>query len=160
MSSRIGKTGWLLTYVVAGTIDVIQWLIDLTGIGIAFNEVADPFIGILFIIYFQLRGVSMITRIGRLASLLGATALEEISLSVPPAWILDVWYIHRSVRQEEAEEKAQKQQILLNGQRDEPLNFNGIRQPRKEGDDETPNIIQFPEDDAQSSDTDDMRKVA
>ncbi len=131
--SRIGKAEWILLYIAAGAVDAIQWLIDLTGIGIGFNEVADPFIGAFLGIYFQMRGVSMITRMSRLASLLGATALEEFSVSIAPAWIADVWYIHKSVRQEDAELAAEEQaQAQFKNHRIRPLNEDGVRAPQLE----------------------------
>ncbi|MDE2040893.1 MAG: hypothetical protein KGI59_00700, partial [Patescibacteria group bacterium] len=97
--SKISTGEWVAVYCIAGIIDIVQWfLIPLVGA----DTIADPFIGILFALYFQLRGVSMTRRISRLVSLVGTTALEEFSFSIAPAWIVDVWYIHRSVRQEDA----------------------------------------------------------
>ena len=166
MSSRIGKTGWIMTYALAGGIDLLQWLLDLTGIGAGVNEVADPFIGIFFIAYFQLRGVSMLSRAGRLASLLGATALEEFSFSIAPAWIADVWYIHQSVRQEDSQEEAAAQnQARMTIQNSRPLNVEGMRAPQAEGgeyaeEDSASNIIPFPQKRNQPYNIDGIRKAA
>lgn len=137
MNSRIGKGEWLLVYIAAGFLDIAQILIDLTGIGIGFNAVADPFIGLIFAGYFQWRGVSMLYHPTRLLSLLGVTALEEVTGSMAPAWILDVWYIHRTVRIEQAaaepppEPKRPKNTPIPAYQEDD--NGNIVRIPTKRG---------------------------
>jgi hypothetical protein len=139
MSSRIGKTGWLSLYVIAGVIDIVQFLIDFTGIGIGVNEIADPFIGAAAAGYFQWRGVSMISHVSRLVSLLGVTALEELTAGVAPAWIVDVWYIHRSVKQEEATEKAaREQEEFMVASMQQPLNEDGMRAPGIQNNSTTP----------------------
>jgi len=98
---------WKILYVAAGMIDIAQWVVDLiVGPGEVGNEVADPFIGLGFGLFFQLEGVSMVKRISRLLSLVGGYAAEALSASVAPAWIVDVWYIHRTVKEEWAAEQA------------------------------------------------------
>lgn len=123
MASRIGKGGWGFLYAAAGAIDISQFLLDFTGIGELVNEFADPAIGILFALYFQIRGVSMISRPSRLASLIGAAVIEEVTFGAAPAWILDVWYIHRTVRQEEASMRAvQERESALIDISNQPFN--------------------------------------
>lgn len=131
--SRIKKGEWTFVFAIAGAIDIIQWVLDLTGVGAGLNELADPFIGLAAASYFQIRGVSMISRPSRLASLVGAVLLEEVSVSIAPAWIFDVWYIHRSVKQEMAEiETAQAQAEATAPGGRQPLNENEVRLPRPE----------------------------
>lgn len=116
----MGTTGWIMTAVVAIIIDVIQFLIGFFGawlsvfvIGafmVAANEAADPFIGFLAAGYFQLRGISMIKHWDRLLSLLCVSGVDELSGGVASFWIIDVWYIWKSAKKEEAELQAQKEQ--------------------------------------------------
>jgi hypothetical protein len=123
-----GSFEWKILYGVAGAIDVTQWLIDLIpGWGEASNEVLDPIIGVGFGIYFQVRGISMIQDMRRMASLMGTYFAEAISASVAPAWIIDVWYIHKTAKQAaliQAEIETEE-----NSQEDGPLNRNGLRRP-------------------------------
>jgi hypothetical protein len=141
-----GSFEWKVLYATAGTIDIIQWIIDFTGVGEAVNEFADPVIGICLALYFQLRGVSIIKDIRRLASLVGGYFAEALTASVAPAWIIDVWYIHKTVKEEwaiqqaslEAEEYQEGQPLnrMVNGQTmrqppviQKPLNQGGKRLP-------------------------------
>jgi hypothetical protein len=111
--SKIGKAEWILLYIVTIIIDLIQYIIDLTiyptgvgtGIGVAINMVLDPIIGALLVFYFKIRGISLTKRIGRLVSILGVTGLGTLTGGILSFWILDIWYIHRDVRKEEAEQK-------------------------------------------------------
>lgn len=128
--SRIGKSEWSLVYGVAGILDIIQWLADITGVGAGINEIADPIIGTIFAVYFQMRGVSMIRHISRLFSLMGTTVLEEVTASVAPAWIIDVWYIHSTIRKEEAVFRQQREQESLQSNIAQPLNQGGVRIPQ------------------------------
>ncbi|MGC9605366.1 MAG: hypothetical protein ABSF56_01225 [Minisyncoccia bacterium] len=134
MASRIGKGEWIALYAATGAIDLIQFLIDFTGVGAGVNEAADPFIGVALGGYFQLRGVSMIKNISRLMSLLGVVGLEEVTFGVAPAWVVDTWYIHKTVRQEKVEQEEQEQgeAVTLNVA-DRPLNQDGRREPSADG---------------------------
>ena len=138
MASRISKSGWVTLYIVTGLIDVIQWLIDLTGIGLGVNELIDPFIGVLLAAQFQFRGVSLVSRPSRLFSLLGVTILEEISFGIAPAWILDVWYIHSDVKKENAQTKAvrQEQEFSETSRAVAPLVANGRREAQRTSNDQ------------------------
>ena len=127
--SKIGKGEWVILFIVTGIIDIIQFAIDFTGVGEAINEVADPIIGIgLAIYFFLLRGVPMNTK--RVVSLIGSTVIENVTFSVAPAWILDVWYIHYDVKKEEVAFQAeQESEALLANSTNQPLNQGGIRAP-------------------------------
>jgi hypothetical protein len=143
--SRISKGGWVILYIGTGLLDIAQALITFFSVPlsafvigaviVAANEAADPFIGAFLAAQFQLRGVSMITRPGRLGSLLGVVIIEELSLGIAPFWIVDIWYIHHDVRKEETGQKAiQTEQKLLENRREQALNTvdedgNGVRLP-------------------------------
>ncbi len=129
--SKIGKFEWLALYVITGIIDLAQIAVSLTGIGIAFSVAAEPVIGIFLIGYFQMRGVSMIKHPSRLISLLGVAGFEVFTGGNAPAWIADVWIIHKTVRNEEAGVQAEEStnELLMNEIR-KPLYKNGIRLPQ------------------------------
>jgi hypothetical protein len=117
-----GSFEWKILYGVTGTTDVVQWAIDfIPGVGEAANEIIDPAFGICLALYFQLRGVSIIKDMRRLASLVGGYFAEAFTASVAPAWIIDVWYIHRTVKEEWAEEQASLAEIE-GDQENQPLN--------------------------------------
>lgn len=136
-----------MVFAVTGTIDVVQWAIDFTGVGNAVNEVIDTPIGIIFAIYVQLRGVSLFKRLSRLASLVLGDLAEQFTDSVAPAWVIDAWYIHKTVKEEwaaqqaaTAEEEAEEDENapvnrMVNGVmmrkpvRIQPPNKNGRRSP-------------------------------
>ena len=126
--SKIGKVEWICVYVIAGIIDIIQWVLVPTGSDVVLN----PIIGGVALGYFQLRGVHLINQPKRIVSLLGSTLLEEFTDSIAPAWIFDVWYIHRTVKQEEAAFKAaQEQEALLQHAAAQTFYYNdGRREPR------------------------------
>ena len=143
MNSKIGKGEWLLLYAVTGIIDLAQFLIGFFGawlsafafglILIAINDAADPFIGGALVVYFQLRGVSLIKHPSRLFSLIGVAVLEEGTGGIAPAWIVDIWYIHRTVKKEEAESAAQQEQeATLQSSVNQPLYQNGMRLPESQ----------------------------
>ncbi len=130
--SKIGKTEWKVIYVVMGTLDFIQFvvieliLVWFFGVGIIVNEILDPIIGALFAIYLQLRGVNLVRRLNRLASIIGFGALAEITGGVAQLWILDVWYLHNDVKKEEREfEAADAEQAFLTANRQQTLYYTG-----------------------------------
>ena len=127
--SKIGKFEWLVLYAITGIIDLIQVVISLTGIGIAVNEIADPIIGIILLGYFEIRGVSLITKPARLISLLGILGLETFTGGIAPAWIVDIWYIHSSVKREDQAKEESMVNLFQNNIRN-PVYQNGTRPPR------------------------------
>ena len=126
--SKISKGEWILLYIISIIIDLIQFIIDFTGVGITVNMILDPIIGALLILYFKIRGVSLTKRISRLVSILGVTSLGIITGGIASFWIVDIWYIHRDVRKEE---KIQKDQEALNNnlQNRNPAIVDGRREP-------------------------------
>jgi len=130
MSSKIGKGEWKLAYAVTGFIDIAQWVLDFFAVGLIINEFLDPAVGVILAAYFQLRGVSLISQPKRLISLLGSYLGEAFTDSIAPAWIVDIWYIHRTVKQEEAESAAQQEQeAVLESSVRQPLYKDGARSP-------------------------------
>lgn len=128
MASRITKTEWITLYAITGIIDVAQISIDLffTEVFAApeiINEIVDAAVGVGLLAYFPLRGVRVFSHMGRFASMLGMEALTDITGGLASFWILEIWYMHRSVRQEQAEEAAEQEQ-------EEALRANAAIAPR------------------------------
>lgn len=134
MASKIGKTEWKAAFGLAGLIDVLQWVLDFFAVGLVINEVLDPIVGVLMLIYFQLRGASILSKPKRFLSLVGAYAGEAVTDSIAPAWIIDVWYIRGDIAQEEAAAQAQKEQQEMNNVL-QPLYKGGVRQPMSQPED-------------------------
>lgn len=139
--SKIGKAEWIILYIISGFVDIVQIIISFTGIGIVVSEIGDKIFGVLLFTYFQIRGVSLIKHPTRLLSLLGVAGLETISGGIAPAWIVDIWYIHSTVKHEE---RAYRDQQKNNSQfidlTNKPLNQNGFRnaESNKQEDGSTP----------------------
>ncbi|MEI8248947.1 MAG: hypothetical protein WCG07_00415 [Candidatus Taylorbacteria bacterium] len=132
MSCKIKKGEWMLLYIVTGVIDVIQYILDfIVGPGEAINMVADAVIGALLLGYFQFRGAAMFKHMGRVGSMVGMTALGELTAGVASFWIIEVWYMNSSIKKQEALEQEGKDQedMLANNVR-QPAYVNGARQPR------------------------------
>lgn len=126
--------GWLFMYAFTGAVDLFQTIVSATGIGIAASELIEfsmPFI-LIFVFQFIIKA-SIITKPARLASIAGALGLGAITGGIAPFWIVDVWYIHRSVKVEDAEYQSQsaEQELLSNNVR-QTLYQDGIRQPLKQ----------------------------
>lgn len=106
---KVNPSTWTMLYVITGIIDIAQIIIDFTGIGVGINVYADPIIGIVLIIYLNHIGVKMFQYPSRLFSMLGVGILESFTGGIAPAWIVDIYYIHRSYKKELAEyEKKEK----------------------------------------------------
>ena len=137
MICKIGKREWVVVFIVMGILDFIQFIIIecilvwFFGIGIGINEILDSIVGILFAAYLFIRGLSPVEYWNCYASILGMAVLEEITFGVAQLWILDVWYIYRSVKKNEAKLEAQRQQeFMLSNQTVQPLNQHGVRLPQ------------------------------
>ncbi len=168
MASKIGKTEWKLLYVITGAVDFIQFviieliLVWVFGIGAVINEILDPIVGVLIAGYLQIRGVSLFKHPSRLASLLGMELLEEFTGGVAQAWIIDIWYIHRNVQQEEIGiQAAQEQERQLHPDIRQPLNNSGMRMPKPQNIESFPqpvnmNGIRSPQNDAAASESDNV----
>lgn len=142
--NRSKGIGWLIMYLFTGAIDLFQIIVSATGIGIVASEVVEfamPFI-LIFVFQFVIKA-SVLTKPDRLASIAGALGLGALTGGIAPFWIVDVWYIHRSVRKEDAEfnKQEEKQKLLTNNVR-RTLYQDGVRQPQKleqdEGNDSRP----------------------
>jgi hypothetical protein len=112
MASKMSKGEWTMLYIVTGTLDFVQFfvieviLVWFFGAGVAINEVLDPIVAGGLLVYFPLRGVSLIKEWKRVASILGFEGASAITGGAAQLWVFDVWYIHSDVKREEAEEKA------------------------------------------------------
>ena len=143
---KVNTNTWTKLYVAAGILDIVQFFIDFTGIGVGINAFIDPVIGVGFITYLNHIGVKMFKHPSRLASMVGAGILEEFTGGIAPAWIMDIYYIHYSYRKEYAayEEQEKISELTANtratayndGKRtpnndtqSKPLVENGYRRP-------------------------------
>lgn len=126
----MGRFGWILLYIVAGFIDAIQFIIGFTGAGNAFNIFIDPFLGLALVIYLELRGVDIIKKPLRLFSVLGGFIFEMATFGMAPAWFVDIWLIHRSVKKGNLKEEKETLGALLKKMHI-PKIVSGIRLPNK-----------------------------
>ncbi len=136
MSRKDKSKHWVLLYTFAGGMDIIQFvfieliLVWFFGIGALVNEILDPIVGIIIALWIQfIKKVSLISRPGRLISLIGTEALAALTGGIAQLWILDVWYIHSTVKKEEAELRAQEEQEKMSQSSNVPLYSNGARRP-------------------------------
>jgi hypothetical protein len=136
--SKSKSIKWPILYVFTGVVDAVQLAITFTGIGIAVSEVVEVIMPFIIIPALQFTGTSLITRPGRLLSVMGAVGLDAITGGVAPFWIVDIWYIHRDVKKEDAEYLAQqeKEQSFQNITR-QALNVDGKRMPQSQTSDGT-----------------------
>ncbi len=117
MASKISKKEWVALYAITGIIDLIQILGDLLlteayAAPEIISAAADPVIGTLIGGYFQFRGVDMIHQPKRILSLVGIGGLDELTGGIASFWVVDIWYIHRTVKMEEAQLKNQRAQEI------------------------------------------------
>lgn len=132
MTDKSKGLKWILLYGITGIVDLIQIILTFTGIGIAVSEALEAVMPFFLIGVFQfLFKISLISHPSRLLSIVGATGFDAITGGIAPFWIIDVWYIQRTVKKEEAEINALKQTELLKNNIRKPLYEGGIRQPRK-----------------------------
>ena len=141
MKAKLNAGTWILIGGIMGMIDLAQFLIAFFGIPLSAigvgavlvgaNEIADPFIGIALLAVCEFLGVSVITNVKRLLSLLGVGVLDEITGGVASFWFLDVWYIYRDAKKEQAAQteaetagsdrrEPDKKAPLITGDRREP----------------------------------------
>jgi hypothetical protein len=130
MASKIGKGEWKMLYAGTGFLDLVQIVLDFFAVGLAINPIMDFIFGFVLLGYFQIRGVNMLTKPSRVLSILGFEILDDITGGLAPAWIIDVWYIKRSVDQETAQyQSSAVQQDFLESHKRQPLYSNGSRRP-------------------------------
>lgn len=122
---------WILLYALTGLVDLIQILIDFTGIGIIVSEALEVAMPVILIAIFQFwMKISLVSHPSRLLSIIGVAGLDGITGGIAPFWIFDVWYLQRSVRREYAEIKvAEDQEEFLNQNIIQPLYKDGRRNP-------------------------------
>lgn len=131
MSSKIEETEWKILTVIAGAIDVIQWFVIPTVVGAVVDDAVDVYIGVAIGAYLSFRGVSLFKHTKRFAALVGGSVAEIASVSVLPAWIFDIIYIHSDVKKEEAaNQEILEQENFLQANARRPYYYNGIRAPQ------------------------------
>lgn len=116
---------WITLYTVSGVVDIVQIIIDFTGIGVAVSEaleIAMPFVLI------GLLGLFRIFSVKRVLSVAVTDAGDALTGGFAPFWIFDVWYIHRDVRITEAMQRAAEEGDAML-QPMAPLNQDGVRAP-------------------------------
>lgn len=127
MASKIKKSEWIALAIFTGIIDLAQIAIDLfltefVAAPEVINEFVDVGMGVGLVMYFQVRGVSVLGHMGRFASMLGMEFLTDITGGAASLWILEVWYMYKTVRAEEAENQIAEEQERV-------LRVEAVRQP-------------------------------
>lgn len=105
MASKLrgGNVCWFILYPLTGIIDLVQILVDFTGVGIVVSEALEIITPFLLIGILKLFGVSVFEHPRRIISIVAADLIGVATGGVAPFWILDVYYIHRDVKRKELE---------------------------------------------------------
>jgi len=130
--SKLGKFDWIFLYSLAIVVDIGQFIIDFTGVGIVISEAVEPIMGIFLIVYLQARKFSVLQKPSVLLSLLGVAGLEVITGGIAPAWIVDIWWIHKADKKDKsyyAEQQGQEE-LFSNIIRQPLYDSNGVRRPQ------------------------------
>lgn len=130
--SKLGKLDWIFLYALAAIVDIIQIVIDFTGVGIIVSEAIEPIMGVFLIIYLQVRKFSVLQKPSVLLSLLGVAGLEVITGGIAPAWVVDIWWIQKADKKDKAYNKEQQNQeeLFSNIIRQPLYDSNGVRRPQ------------------------------
>lgn len=132
---------WPILYGISGIVDLAQIIIDFTGVGVIVSEILEVIMPFVIIGFLALFKIPLFTRINRLLSIAAVDFADAITGGAAPFWIVDVWYLHRDVKKEEAEKTAQKDtdemppQLNQDGRREPvgenggPVNQGGVRRP-------------------------------
>lgn len=121
---------WKLLFISSISIDLIQIVIGLTGIGIAFNEIINIIYAFIYGYYLKRKGINILTakKILRVASIFG---IDEITLGFFPTWTLDTYLTFKSNKKSNNSKPPPPLRGVGNMRSaNEPLNKNGIRLPR------------------------------
>ncbi|MFA6315489.1 MAG: hypothetical protein WC648_03945 [Candidatus Paceibacterota bacterium] len=121
--------GWLILYIITGVVDIFQIFATATGVGIVASEALEaimPFV-LAGTLQFLLK-VSLISHPSRLLSIIGATGFDALTGGVAPFWILDVWYVQRTVKSEDTEVLSEmNKEAFMKQNIAQPLYSNGRR---------------------------------
>jgi hypothetical protein len=122
------RTRWPVLFVVSGTVDIVQIVIDFTGVGVVVSEILEGVTPFLLLGLFKVYKINILTNPKRLGSMFVSLTGDAITGGFAPFWILDVYYIYRDVQKTEAIEDAEQQQeMLLKGGIRQPLYKDGTR---------------------------------
>lgn len=131
--SKLGKFDWIFLYSLAAIVDIGQFIIDLTGVGIGISEATEPIMGVFLIIYLQkIRKFPVLKKPSILLSLLGVAGLEVITGGAAPAWIVDIWWIQKADKKDKAyyTEQQEQEELFSNIIRQPLYDSNGVRRPQ------------------------------
>ncbi len=130
--SKLGKFDWIFLYALAAIVDIGQFIIDLTGVGIFISEAAEPIMGVFLIIYLHFRKFPVLQKPSIFLSLLGVAGLEVITGGIAPAWIVDIWWIQRADKKDKAfnREQQNQEELFSNIVRQPLYDSNGVRRPQ------------------------------
>jgi hypothetical protein len=130
--SKLGKFDWIFLYALAAIVDIIQLIIDFTGVGIVVSEAIEPIMGVFLIVYLQIRKFSVLQKPSVLLSLLGVAGLEVITGGMAPAWIVDIWWIQKADKKDKAyyTEQQGQEELFSNITRQPLYDSNGVRRPQ------------------------------
>lgn len=125
----MSKHGWQLLFAAVIFIDFLQFLLTLTGVGVAVNVAIDVAVGILLPFILQMSGVSMASP-KMIASVFGVFGLELIPLiGALPLWTLDLIIIYLFWKGEQKSATLSKITRVASLAKRVPLNKDGIRLP-------------------------------
>jgi hypothetical protein len=124
---------WSLV-IVSGVVDLIQIILDFTGIGIAVSEAIEAAMPLVICGMCWKFNIPIFSNPKRLASIFGAVGLDAITGGLAPFWILDAWYIKHDVEKDQKKMVAMAAAEQMTSQMNvrNPLNTNGVRQPQIE----------------------------
>jgi hypothetical protein len=125
--------GWLVLYAVTGTIDLVQFIIAWTGVGIIVGEILEVVTPFLMLGILKKMGIPLLAHPARLISILGLTAVADaLTLGMAPFWVVDVWLLKKAIKKDDAAHNAQhEQENSLENQAVRAYYKDGVRQPSK-----------------------------
>ncbi len=123
---------WFVLFGISGLVDLIQIIIDFTGAGVIISEILEAIMPFVLIGLFLLFRIPVITKINRLLSIAATDLGDAVTGGAAPFWVLDVWYIYRDVKKEEAAIAEQEMEAELISQVRKPLNTDGRRLPQNQ----------------------------
>jgi hypothetical protein len=122
---------WFILYAFTGIIDLVQIIIDFTGVGILVSEILEFVTGPILLGLFILFRIPIFTKPRRVASILGVFVGDAVTGGFAPFWILDVLYVHWDVKRESFGSDSVVGK-MSNISKPISLNHNGVRLPSRQ----------------------------